>query len=409
MIRFLIVLSSLYFFPARDSYAAPARSMELANLNQPIILRLDDLAASLTPGIKFQVFLNYAAADWITPQIDPTGGRIVVRLLGDPNDPNAAAHARQVRRMLENPAAGDMLAVCVKGATATCTDVVVSVKPVNRWDPLWIALLLASLALPWLVPRLLRTRVRDSDGRRTALERVSLTATVFYVWNFAVLVSIAFLRARTGEWIINRNAVALLGLGSAIRAGAKFIPGSRLGAILTQPIFASAPAAPGGVAPAIATDPKQPGPASQPPAALPPTSDTGPSPNIPAVFQPILRIFSQTLTDADGLALHRIQFAAWTVILLAWYLRAVYLDWALPDFDVSLIGVSAVSGAFHLMSKPGEQISRSNLTSTRRPTHDFRPRSTNIPSQPHSGLLARIGDAVLRFFSRDRATKRTGD
>jgi hypothetical protein len=381
------------------------QSVELSDLNEPIILRLTDVPGAPRPGVKLQVFLNYTQADWSTPQIDPAGRRIIVRLLGDPNNANAAAHARQVRQLLRNSPTNNRVAVCVKWPDGPCTDRVVSIRKLNWWDPLWIALLATSLILPWFFPRLLRTGVRDSTGRRTGLERVSLSATIFYVWNFAVLVSLLFLRARTGEWTVNQTAMALLGLGSAIRGGAKFIPGSRLGAIATQPFFISATAAPsvaGGAhaaGPAVTSNPAEPGPAPQPPVPTPPTNSSDRPPNALAAFQPVLRIFAQTLTDSNGPAMNRIQLAGWTAILLVWYLRAVYLDWALPEFDISLIGISTASGAFHLASKRNEQISRSEITPPRRTAkHDAPANHSQTGREPLRALLARIVGALGRLF-----------
>jgi hypothetical protein len=356
---------------------ADDRQVRLAELNQPIVLKFEQVAgaSALVPPLAadaLQVCINGRPVAWATPQLDWIGKRILVRLMGPNGDADAGAHARALRRMMHRSFGGNQLAVCVKTSAGACTNLVVSLGGVSYRDTLWLAILLGGILLPVFVPRLVRTRVRESNGKRSGWERFSLSAFVFYIWSIAVLASIVFVWAATGEWTVNQTAMSLLGLAAAIRGGAVQMPGSRLGAIGTQPVLPAAvttvPPQPFALPPIMTADPGQPGPAPQP-AAPPPTGDAEPEPSptaLAAVAQPLLRIFSQTLTDSDGPAMNRIQLAGWTAILVCWYLRAVYLDWALPAFNISLMGIGAASGGLHVLSKSGEQISRNNLTPTRR-------------------------------------------
>jgi hypothetical protein len=106
--------------------------------------------------------------------------------------------------------------------------------------------------------------------------------------------------------------------------------------------------------------------------------------------------------------MHRIQLAGWTAILLVWYLRAVYLDWALPDFDISLVGISAASGAFHLASKRNERISRSEIISPERRTKHHASTHYSKIREPRRPWRARIVDALLRLFHGNRAKHNDG-
>lgn len=349
-----------------------ADSKTLADLNEPIVLNFSEVPgadnfAVPVQAADLQVYLNARAAAWAAPELDWLHRKMIVRLLGPSGDPNAGVHARAIRDVMRRSSGGNRLAVCVKTKTGACRQFTVTVAETNYRDALWIAILGLGILLPVLFPRVLRTRVRDSNGKRTGMERLSLSATIFYVWNIVVLASVAFVWATSGEWTVNQTAMSLLGLAGATRGGAKLVPGSRVSAITTQPVpgTSGAAAVPQALAGAqLVADPAQPGPAPQPP-ATPPSGEVSIEPSpiaLAALTQPVLRILSQTLTDSDGPAVHRIELAVWTALLVCWYLRAVYLDWALPQFDLSLLGIGTVSGGFHVLSKPAEQISRNVLS-----------------------------------------------
>ncbi len=372
--RFVVLPGILIAFLFGLILPAAARgddTIVLKDLNEPIVLKFSEVpgADKLTPPVpndRLQVCINGKAIDWAVLQLDWIEERIFIRLLGERADPNIGAHARQIRAM-QRSFGSSRLSVCVKTNTGSCDNLVVSVEGSGKRHVLWIAVLILGLLMPFLFPRLVRTRVRDTDGRRIGAERLSLSGTIFYAWNLAVLASVAFVWATTGEWTMNQTAMSLLGLAGATRGGAKLVPGSNVGAIVAQPVSsggATPPAPTKTSAVPLTDDPSKPGPAPQPPASPPAgNAATDDSPNVlAAIAQSVLRMFSQSLTDSDGPAVHRIQLAMWTVLLLGWYLRAVFLDWALPQFDLSLLGIGVASGGFHILSKPGEQISRSNLT-----------------------------------------------
>ena len=63
--------------------------------------------------------------------------------------------------------------------------------------------------------------------------------------------------------------------------------------------------------------------------------------------------FSDILTSAEGASLHRVQFALWTVALAVVFVTTVWKTLAIPDFDVSLLGLMGItSGAYVALKVP---------------------------------------------------------
>lgn len=61
------------------------------------------------------------------------------------------------------------------------------------------------------------------------------------------------------------------------------------------------------------------------------------------------------LTDDSGLALHRVQIFAWTLVLGAVSLRSIYCNLSLPAFDDNLLTLMGISGATYVGFKFPEQ------------------------------------------------------
>ncbi|MBS1858523.1 MAG: hypothetical protein JST11_24355 [Acidobacteria bacterium] len=375
----------------------------LTNLNEPIVLSFQEVpgAEQLSVPVQkgaLQVCLNGTAADWVVPEMDWPQRKMIVRLLGPDGDAEAGVHARAIRGMMRRASGEDQLWVCVKTAAGPCREFSIAVGAAGSRETLWVAILGLGILLPFVFPRVLRTGVRDSRGNRTGWERISLSASTFYAWNIVVLASVAYVWAVTGEWTVNQTAMAMLGMAGATRGGAKFVPGSRLPAVSPQPVpgtgLGNAP--PQAAAGGLVADPAQPGPSMQPPASPPAGSaDAGPSPNaFAATSQAVLRILSQTLTDSDGPAAHRVQLAVWTALLLCWYARAVVLDWALPEFDLSLLGIGVASGGFHVLSKAGERISRTDIVPNTKKERPSRMRSTKRVAASAAVLLMLSGASL---------------
>jgi hypothetical protein len=62
-----------------------------------------------------------------------------------------------------------------------------------------------------------------------------------------------------------------------------------------------------------------------------------------------------TLTDANGVSLHRFQMLAWAVVIGAIFCFEVYRDLTLPAFDATILGILGISGGTYLGFKVPEQ------------------------------------------------------
>jgi uncharacterized membrane protein YuzA (DUF378 family) len=61
------------------------------------------------------------------------------------------------------------------------------------------------------------------------------------------------------------------------------------------------------------------------------------------------------LTDDSGVSFHRLQMAIWTLVLVMVFIRAVYADILMPDFDSTLLGLLGISSGTYLGFKFPEQ------------------------------------------------------
>jgi hypothetical protein len=60
------------------------------------------------------------------------------------------------------------------------------------------------------------------------------------------------------------------------------------------------------------------------------------------------------LSDADGVSFHRFQMAAWTLVLGIVFVKGVYENLAMPDFDTTLLGLLGLSAGTYLGLKVPE-------------------------------------------------------
>jgi hypothetical protein len=58
--------------------------------------------------------------------------------------------------------------------------------------------------------------------------------------------------------------------------------------------------------------------------------------------------FRDILSDGDGISFHRFQIVVWTVVFASIFVRSVYRDLAMPDFDASLLGLMGISSGTYL-------------------------------------------------------------
>ena len=54
------------------------------------------------------------------------------------------------------------------------------------------------------------------------------------------------------------------------------------------------------------------------------------------------------LSSGEGVGFHRFQMAAWTVVLGIIFVRSVYRELTLPDFDTSLLGLMGLSSGTYI-------------------------------------------------------------
>jgi hypothetical protein len=54
------------------------------------------------------------------------------------------------------------------------------------------------------------------------------------------------------------------------------------------------------------------------------------------------------LSDENGISFHRFQMAIWTLVLVMVFVRAVYTDILMPDFDTTLLGLMGISSGTYL-------------------------------------------------------------
>jgi hypothetical protein len=60
------------------------------------------------------------------------------------------------------------------------------------------------------------------------------------------------------------------------------------------------------------------------------------------------RWYLDLLSDENGISFHRLQMAVWTVVLVAVFVRAVYTDLVMPDFDATQLGLLGISAGTYL-------------------------------------------------------------
>ena len=65
--------------------------------------------------------------------------------------------------------------------------------------------------------------------------------------------------------------------------------------------------------------------------------------------------YKDLLSDENGISFHRLQMAIWTLVLVVVFIRAVYSDILMPDFDATLLGLMGISSGTHLGFKLPEK------------------------------------------------------
>jgi len=66
------------------------------------------------------------------------------------------------------------------------------------------------------------------------------------------------------------------------------------------------------------------------------------------------RFFRDIVSDANGASFPRFQMIAWTIVLTVVFIRGVYTELAMPQFDTTLLGLMGLSAATYLGMKVNE-------------------------------------------------------
>jgi hypothetical protein len=67
---------------------------------------------------------------------------------------------------------------------------------------------------------------------------------------------------------------------------------------------------------------------------------------------------SDLLSDESGISFHRLQIAAWTVVLIGTFVVAVWRTFAMPEFDATTLGLMGISSGMYLGFKFPERVSQ---------------------------------------------------
>jgi hypothetical protein len=70
-----------------------------------------------------------------------------------------------------------------------------------------------------------------------------------------------------------------------------------------------------------------------------------PPPAPPAISQGFLK---DILSSGEGVGFHRFQMAVWTLVFGIIFVRSVYRELAMPNFDTSLLGLMGLSSGTYI-------------------------------------------------------------
>lgn len=158
----------------------------------------------------------------------------------------------------------------------------------------------------------------------------SLSRFQMAFWFFIVIAGYMFMWLITGELdTITDSVLALMGIGAGTALGAALIDSTPSGTA-TQTTVATTPSTETVTSVTTAVPP------------MPPEPSQG--------------FLIDILSDAgDGISIHRFQMFAWTLILGVIFVGSVYKDLAMPDFNVTLLGLMGISSGTYLGFKLPEK------------------------------------------------------
>jgi len=201
------------------------------------------------------------------------------------------------------------------------------------------------------------------DGSATA--SFSLARTQGAWWFFTILGAFIFIVAITGEVnaALNGTALTLIGISAATAGASAVVNSSQAGETQAAEqrvqaqvahqeqqvaaIAAQAQAAPAGD-PAAAAAQNQ---LAQANALLAHKRNLLQRVRTPFQAENFLK---DILSDADGISIHRFQMVVWTLVLSFIFVKGVYNDMAMPDFDSNLLTLQGISAATFVGLKMAE-------------------------------------------------------
>ena len=231
------------------------------------------------------------------------------------------------------------------------------------WASLVLFLLFCSLRLGKESDMLRDSGPPPANGERKSF---SLARVQLATWTFLILASYLFIGLITGDYTtsITDSVLALMGISAGTAIGSSIIDNnpSRLPAGTTATAALALPPADIAAGPAVVAAGAVVAPGVAGPAAVPAVGAPTTPARVVVVVRPAPsttgRWWKDILMDEEGVNFHRFQMAAWTLVLGIVFLRQVYDELAMPEFNASLLALIGISSGTYLglkitAEKPG--------------------------------------------------------
>jgi hypothetical protein len=225
---------------------------------------------------------------------------------------------------------------------------------------LLVVLLVATLLLS------IRTNLlRDGTDQPPAPARLpyNLGKVQMAFWFYLVITAYLYVWLVTGEYdTVTTSVLALIGISAGTGAAALYLDKQKIDAVLTQRAtletqqtallsrikeLSTAAPEPGSLLDQELQQKKNSLAEVQAQLAHAPT------PPPPAVTKGFLK---DLLSDGEGVGFHRFQMVVWTLVFGIIFVRSVYRDLAMPNFDTSLLGLMGLSSGTYIGFKFPEKL-----------------------------------------------------
>ena len=218
----------------------------------------------------------------------------------------------------------------------------------NVWMWIWIGITACTgIVLVWTArcSNLLRDMGPEpaATGGIARFKPYSLARTQMAVWFFVVLASYLFIWLVTGTLdSLTSSVLALAGISAATAVAGTTIDSRNQPAAPSSPPPASELAVASASLAGVSS-------LSSVAAVLPPAPAAAPAGEHSEGF------FADVLSDRHGYSLARVQIAVWTMVLVIVFVRSVWRDLAMPEFDATLLGLMGISNGTYVGFKGLEQ------------------------------------------------------